>query len=162
METICVLCLTEANKRTPSRRYLKALLKCFFLKLLEAADIKSGNAGNDKGEALPVRGALLYLHMHFREDPSLQTVAKLFHYNASYFSSVFHKEIGMTYSAYLNILKIKYAKELLLCTTLKIQEVWEKCGFSSYGSFLKAFKEQEGISAAQFRKKTCNSKGAAI
>ena len=100
----------------------------------------------------PIQTALLYIHMHFRENPTLSQVAKIAHYNTSHFSSTFHKELGTTYCNYLNMLKISYAKELLISTNLKISDIGNECGFTSHSNFLRLFKENSGLSPMQFRK----------
>ena len=149
-EQLFRLCLSENESVTPDTRYLKHLITCIFLKVLKLANNSKKNAPNER----PIQTALLYIHMHFRENPKLSDVAKTVHYNASYFSSAFHKELGTTYCDYLNSLKISYAKELLICTNLKITEICNECGFTSHSNFLRIFKENAGLSPTQFRRQS--------
>lgn len=151
LERLLHLCLEEETAELPDQRYLKHLLICILLRVLHLLPENEKSAPS--GER-PIQTALLYLHMHFRENPSLKDVAKIAHYNASHFSTTFHKELGMTYSEYLNMLKITYAKELLLSTDLKITEVCYECGFTSHSNFLRLFREKTGHSPMQFRKQT--------
>lgn len=151
LERLLRLCLEEEGVATPDQRYLKHLLICVLLRVLRL--LPENEKSTPSGER-PIQTALLYLHMHFRENPGLKDVAKIAHYNASHFSTTFHKELGMTYSEYLNMLKITYAKELLLSTDLKITEVCYECGFTSHSNFLRLFREQTGLSPMQFRKKS--------
>ncbi len=148
LERLLTLCLEEERVAKPDQRYLKHLLICILLRVLRylPENVKSAPSGER-----PIQTALLYLHMHFRENPSLRDVAKIAHYNTSHFSTTFHKELGMTYSEYLNMLKITYAKELLLSTDLKITEVCYECGFTSHSNFLRLFREKCGFSPIQFR-----------
>lgn len=150
LEKLFRLCMAENQTSNPDLRYLKHLIICIFLKVLKLS-IHSGSKGtaNEK----PIQAALLYIHMHFRENPKLSEVAKIAHYNASHFSHTFHKELGTTYCDYLNMLKISYAKELLLSTSLKISDVCFECGFTSHSNFLRLFKEKIGLSPMQYRKK---------
>ena len=99
-----------------------------------------------------MEAALLHLHMHFRENPSLGKLAAIAHYNASYFSTAFHSYTSMTYSQYLNMLKIDYAKKLLLTTNLKIADICQECGFTSHSNFLRLFRQQTTMSPAAYRK----------
>ena len=148
-EMLFRLCLAENESVTPDTRYLKHLIMCIFLKILKLApDGKGKSSSNEQ----PIQTALLYMHMHFRENPTLNEVAKIAHYNVSHFSSAFHKEMGTTYCDYLNRLKISYAKELLICTNLKISNICNECGFTSHSNFLRLFKKTIGISPMQFRK----------
>lgn len=148
-EMLLRLCMAENESPSPDSRYLKHLIMCIFLKILKMApgsNVKS--SFNDR----PMQTALLYIHMHFRENPKLSEVAKIVHYNTSHFSYSFHKEMGTTYCEYLNMLKISYAKELLISTSLKINEICYECGFTSHSNFLRLFKDNLGISPMQFRK----------
>lgn len=150
MEQLLRLCMDENDRKEPDKRYLKHLLICILLRILKLVP--------DNGESVPmvdkpIQAAILYLHMHFRENPGLKELAKIAHYNASHFSTTFHKEIGMTYCEYLNMLKISYAKELLSSTNLKVTEICYECGFTSHSNFLRLFREQAGMSPMQFRQK---------
>lgn len=150
LEQLSLLGLKENNSPSPNRKYIKNILECFFLHLFKAADV-TANSATSVSEPSLIRKAVLYLHIHFRENPSLKTMAEISHYNTSHFSTSFHKEIGMTYSDYLTLLKITYAKELLAYTDLKISNICFECGFSSQANFLRAFKERTGCSPMQFR-----------
>lgn len=151
LEQLFALCLKETTAASPDQQYLNHLLTCVLLRVLRQVP-KSTTAS--ASEERPIQSALLYLHMHFRENPTLKDCAKIAHYNASYFSTVFHKELGMTYSEYLNLLKITYAKELLLSTELKIADICYECGFASHSNFLKLFHQYEGMSPRQYRQIT--------
>ena len=149
-EMLFRLCLAENESMEPDTRYLKHLIMCIFLKVIKMAPVgKVKSSSNEQ----PIQTALLYMHIHFRENPTLSEVAKIAHYNVSHFSSTFHKELGTTYCEYLNMLKISYAKELLICTNLKISDIYSECGFTSHSNFLRLFKENLGISPMQFRKR---------
>lgn len=149
MERLLHLSLEENGLLSPNQEYQKHLLMCILLRVLH---LVPGTTRAASAESRPIQAALLYLHMHFRENPRLSDVAEIAHYNASYFSAAFHGEVGMTYSEYLNMLKIAYARELLLSTGLKVSEVCCECGFTSYSGFLTLFRKQTGLSPMQFRK----------
>ena len=148
-EMLFRLCLAENESVTPDTSYLKHLIMCIFLKVIKMAP--AGKIKSSSNEQ-PIQTALLYMHIHFRKNPTLSEVAKIAHYNVSHFSSTFHKEMGTTYCDYLNRLKISYAKELLICTNLKISDICNECGFTSHSNFLRLFKENSGLSPMQFRK----------
>ena len=150
LEKLFRLCMAENQSSNPDLRYLKHLIICIFLKVLK---LSSQSKNKPTANEHPIQAALLYLHMHFRENPKLSEVAKIAHYNTSHFSHTFHKELGTTYCDYLNMLKISYAKELLLSTSLKISDICFECGFASHSNFLRLFKEKIGLSPMQYRKR---------
>ena len=144
------LCMEENNASAPDRIYLKYLILCVFLRILRQVPVPNSGIGNtDDG----IQKVLLYLRMHFRENPGLQEAAEIAHYNPCHFSTTFHRQVGLTYTAYLNLLKLSYAKELLLSTDLKIADICLECGFESQTNFLRIFKAQTGMTPTQFRSK---------
>lgn len=149
LEQFLLFSLQEISSPIPDRQYLKHLLMCILLRIFRLMpDSSNPVSAMDR----PIQNSLQYLHMHFRENPRLSDAARIAHYNTSYFSSAFHRETGMIYSEYLNMLKINYAKELLLSTDLKINDLYYKCGFRSHSNFLRLFHEQTGLTPTQFRK----------
>lgn len=64
-----------------------------------------------------------------------------------YFSGLFHKMSGITFSAYLNTVKVRHAIELLKESSEKsITEISIECGFNSIRHFNRVFKEITGYS----------------
>ena len=152
METLIGLCMKENERQHPNIEYLKHLLACIMLQIIRLIPNKDDTMAN---RTHPIQSALLYLHMHFRENPSLSKLAQIAHYNTSHFSTIFHKELGMNYTQYLNMLKTDYAIELLKTTNLKVTDICYKCGFSSHSNFLRLMHNRVGCSPTQFRKQHC-------
>lgn len=155
MERLLVLCMEENMREIPDAEYLRHLLACILLRVLTL--VPDGERP-PKSEEKNIQSALLYLQMHFRENPEASKLAELTHYNTSYFSSVFHKKVGMTYTAYLNRLKTDYAKTLLSSTKLKVTEIWCECGFTSHSNFLRLFRQATGVSPSTFRRQRRSEK----
>jgi len=95
--------------------------------------------------------AIDFTEQHFTEPLTMNQVADHLFLNPSYFSKLFHEKTGETFSKYLIRLRISKAKELLKQTTLKIYEVAEQVGYQDFRHFVKLFKEQEGMTPAQYR-----------
>ena len=149
LECLLSLCMEENAREKPDAEYLQHLLSCVLLRVLRL--VPEETAGEQKGK-LPIQEALLYLQMHFRENPGLSKLSAIAHYNTSHFSTTFHRHTGLTYTQYLNKLKTDYAKTLLLSTTLGITEIWHECGFTSHSNFLRLFREETGLSPTAYRK----------
>lgn len=154
MEQLLLLCAEENTQKIPDSVYLQHLLSCILLRIFKLEPEQHNHIPNTQH---PFQSALLYLHMHFPESPKLADLARIAHYNASHYSTVFHRELGITYSQYLNNLKIEYAKELLVSTNLKITEVSQKCGFRSHANFLRLLQADTGLSPTQYRKKNTST-----
>lgn len=63
-----------------------------------------------------------------------------------YFSKYFHKMSGMTFTEYLNIVRISAAVEMLSKGGMSMTEISDRCGFGTIRSFNRVFKELTGYS----------------
>lgn len=158
LEQILRLCMEESGLPEPDLEYLKHLLSCVFLRILKSDKTESRAVSSEND---PIQAVISYLHMHFRENPRLQEAASIAHYNPSHFSTTFHQKMGMPYCDYLNLIKISYAKELLLSTGLNIADICFECGFMSHSNFLRLFRKETGCSPMQFRKNAAAGSSAA-
>lgn len=95
---------------------------------------------------------LHYLNEHYTKQIKLKDVAEYFHINKNYASLLFKKYTNMTYSEYVNSLRLNRAKELLVSTALSVAEVAERSGYGDYFYFCKLFKKTFGITPAQYRR----------
>lgn len=147
---IAELMYREIKTDFPDNQILQKLLDCFVITVLKK--IPSFSA-EDASVDNPISQALTYINMHFINDPSLNEVSAVAHYNPSHFSTRFKESVGISYSEYLTDLKLKYSKRLLVSTDLKISDVAFKSGFSSQSNFLRTFKSKIGTSPLKFRNK---------
>ncbi len=138
-----------------SETYIKNLLECLFIILLRKYDFEF--EGSTDKNVSGVRKAILFMHGHFRENPSMATAADISGFNMNYFSSLFHKVTGKTYKEYLNDLKLEYAKKLVLSGSLPISDICFASGFNSLPNFLKNFKIRYGTSPGNMRKEHINA-----
>jgi two-component system response regulator YesN len=72
-----------------------------------------------------------------------------------YFSYLFHKDIGITYSKFLKKYRIEVAKTLLMNEGLAKEEIPYSVGFSDPKYFNKVFREIEGESITEYIKNNC-------
>ena len=66
-------------------------------------------------------------------------------------SHLFKKELNMTFSDYLNDLRISVATRLLKDKSLAVNQVSSICGFEDPSYFSKVFKKIQGVSPVVFR-----------
>ncbi|MBR5614626.1 MAG: AraC family transcriptional regulator [Clostridia bacterium] len=143
--------LTEfRNGEDYSEAYIKNLLECLFIILLRRSTFKQQPESDEK--TIGVRKALLYIHSHFRDNPTMAEAAKISGFNKNYFSSLFHKTTGQTYKNYLSLLKLEHAKKLVLSSKISVTEICFASGFNSLPNFLRSFKAHFGISPGAMRK----------
>lgn len=82
---------------------------------------------------------------------SLSELSEVFHYNPSYISRLIKKNTGQTLLDILTRLKMSKASDLLLHTSLKIDEIAVLSGYQSVDHFSRLFKKLHGISPRDYR-----------
>lgn len=122
---------------------LHHLLECIFIRTVRLCAQPSGRRST---EMPTLRKILTYLHSHFRENPSMASMASMSGFNPCYFSSLFHKETGKTYKEYLSDLKLNYARKLALSSSLPVTEICYACGYNSLSHFMREYKAHFGCS----------------
>ena len=88
---------------------------------------------------------------YHRCDFSIQEVAVHFSMLPSNLSSFFKDNMQCTMLDYLIELRMSLAKELLLSTTMPLQEICERVGYYNVSSFSRRFKTYEGITPNTYR-----------
>lgn len=92
-----------------------------------------------------------YIHRHYKEAIKIETLASIEHYHPVYYSTWFKKKIGKSPKAYINELRLKEAKELLISTTWSMSEISEEFRFANSSSFTRWFVQCSGISPQKYR-----------
>ncbi|WMJ86882.1 response regulator transcription factor [Anaerocolumna sp. MB42-C2] len=99
----------------------------------------------------PVDQVLQYVNRHYAKDITLVYAANLANMNTNYFSTLFKKKTGLSFVAYLQLVRIQHAKELLKDPTLKIYEIAERIGFQNEKYFMKVFKSVVGKTPSEYK-----------
>ena len=69
-----------------------------------------------------------------------------------YLTEKFKKETGQSIHQYIKKARINRAKMLLLSTNQSIQQIADHLAFATPNYFIRCFREEEGVTPAQFRK----------
>ena len=85
------------------------------------------------------------------DELTLETMSEQVHVSTAYFSRLFQKETGVTFTAYLTNLRLQQAKHLLLHSELPVYEIAERAGYRNTRYFMKLFKETVGYTPTEFR-----------
>ncbi|MFC3745931.1 response regulator [Paenibacillus sp. GCM10012306] len=93
-----------------------------------------------------------YIRDNYEEsDISIGKVCQHLHISTGYFSSIFKKEMKMTFVNYLLQIRLEAAKELLRSTELKAFEIAEKIGFADPNYFSFCFRKKYGLSPKEYK-----------
>lgn len=99
-----------------------------------------------------LKRVLDYLDLNFRDNPSLEEAAKIASYSTGYFSYIFKKSTGYTFSQYLTSKKLNYACAIMIDSSLTLSKIADLSGFPSFVAFNRAFKAAMGVSPREYRK----------
>ncbi|MDO5707265.1 MAG: AraC family transcriptional regulator [Andreesenia angusta] len=99
-----------------------------------------------------INDILCYINSNSSRELELGDIAKKYNMSTNYLSTIFKEYVGESFSKYLNIVRIKKAKDYLLNTNNSILEISIECGFNSQSYFNYVFKKLEGISPGEYRK----------
>lgn len=105
-----------------------------------------------------IEESLKYIKEHYREKLTLEMVASRVFINPKYFSHVFKKEMGISFTEYVINLKIQYACKLLETTNYKAYRISLECGFSDPSYFNRVFFTQMNMTPQSYRKSLLASK----
>ncbi|MDU5107882.1 response regulator [Clostridium sp.] len=87
----------------------------------------------------------------YYEELSLKTLAYQYNVNSSYLGQIFSKEIGCSFSEYLNKVKNIKAKELILNTNMRINDIAKEVGYVDTSYFYRKFKKYYGVCPSTLR-----------
>lgn len=96
---------------------------------------------------------LEYLSKHYKT-VTLEELAAAGSYHPSYLSRLFRRTQGMTFTEYVNRLRMNEAVRLLTQTDLPVEEIAAEVGFGSRVHFYEVFKKQLGMTPGAVRKKS--------
>jgi AraC-like DNA-binding protein len=94
-----------------------------------------------------------WIEDHFQEEVSLEHLAEETHLSKNYVSRIFHQETGSSITDYLTARRIKEGCRLLETTTLPVEEIGIRIGFSNVSYFVQLFKKVVGTTPLQYRNK---------
>ena len=93
-----------------------------------------------------------YINNNYMHDISLDEIAEKFHFNSSYFSTIFKEKMGMNFVKYLLKIRIEKACEFLIGTDKKIYEIAQLVGYKDCKYFNRVFKREMLVSPEEYRR----------
>lgn len=95
--------------------------------------------------------AITYINENYSKDINIKEFCKVVNINPAYFGRKFNKEVGCSFTYYLNKKRNDVAKKLVMNTDKKIADISHEVGYLDISHFYKNFKKYFGISPARLR-----------
>src|SRR5918911_3762412 len=93
-----------------------------------------------------------YIVENFSRDITLKDVAQIAGVERKYFSSFFHKKVGVCFKYWLMYVRICEAERLMKAKNYSITQVAFRIGFADLRTFERAFKRCTGFTPRDFKK----------
>ncbi|KRE64553.1 response regulator transcription factor [Paenibacillus sp. Soil750] len=91
-----------------------------------------------------------YISENYMYNLSITEIANKFHISPNYLSTLFHRNVGISFIKYVTNLRIQEAQKLLAITDEPIQVVALRVGYTSQSHFIKTFREYTGYNPSEY------------
>lgn len=135
-----------------SKKYISYLMSCILIEL-QRENINNKMIDSSDSSSSSIRKAIYYVRTHFKEDISLESVAKFVDMPYSTLSKHFAKYVGMPFKEYLNNIRLEYSLNLIKHSNETITDIAYYCGFNSLSYFQRVFTKKYSMTPLAYRKK---------
>ncbi len=98
-----------------------------------------------------IDSARLYIDENYMHGITLADLSAFTGFTSCYFSRIFKRQCGVTFSEYLRQRRVNAAAEMLIHSHRTIQDIAESAGFGSIATFNRVFRETKNCTPTQFR-----------
>ncbi len=102
---------------------------------------------------ITMRAKEFMLENYGDEELTVEKVSSILHVSPNYFSTLFKKEMQVSFISYLTEIRMKKAVEFLDMTDDKSYMIAEKVGYSDPNYFSHVFKKHFGVSPQKYRRR---------
>ena len=133
------------------RRGLVELLVAGVLRCCVNEERKTALVGRKR---LVVDEVFAYINAHLAEPLQLKDLAAHFYVSPEHLARQFKQRTGQTLHQYIIKARLSRCRELL-CNGVPLSAIWMQCGFSGYSAMLRSFKQEFGVTPAEYYRQCC-------
>lgn len=154
VETLLSSMVNEYKAESPGfRDFLKAaMVQLLLITTRHASSSQDAGEGDVSPTHKTVSAAAAYINNNYSDDVTLESISERFFISPCYFSRTFKKFTGLSFTEYLNGVRIKEAQRLLATTDEPIGEIGFTVGYKNSTHFGRSFKAIVGMTPAQYRR----------
>ena len=92
-----------------------------------------------------------YINDHY-QTVTISELTEVFHFQEDYFNRLIKKQTSLTYSEYVQKIRMEHAARMLIHTKKSVETIAEEVGYNNRGFFYRIFQEQYHMTPAKYRK----------
>lgn len=138
------------GKKTGWREIIRCLLIETIILILRSVCISEKNDDIDKIS----ENVVSYIEKNYTEHIKLSDICSKIGYSVPYVSKCFKDNLNMTFSCYLQKVRVENACRLLANTDKNVADISESVGYNDIKFFNKTFKKIIGTTPREYRRKT--------
>jgi len=100
---------------------------------------------------------ITYIHENYNQSINLHALCDYLNLNTCYFCVLFKNQTNMTFSQYLNKIRINESKKLLETTTNSIIDISLAVGYNNHNHFSATFKKLTGMTPTAYKNQLKNN-----
>lgn len=100
-----------------------------------------------------IQKVMEYVNANYMKRITLNDISDHVSFSVSYLSRIFKEEKGISLSSYINEVRIRNAKSMLLSSDIPLSSLAYCCGFDDQSYFSKVFKKLTGTTPGKYREK---------
>ncbi|TGY91467.1 helix-turn-helix domain-containing protein, partial [Petralouisia muris] len=145
-DIFAVYCKNAPQEQLRMRGLASGLLSELLISFGQQKPENRGESGRE--QVLLLTG---YVREHYQEDISLRKFAEENYLSASHLSHLMRKEVGVSFTEYLKMVRLQYAMRLL-DQGKSVTEISVSTGFVNTNAFIKAFRDTYGVTPGKYKK----------
>jgi AraC-like DNA-binding protein len=109
-------------------------------------------AAPERPESRRIDQTLDWIHRHVARELTVEAAARIAHVTPGAFSRFFHREVGKTFTRYVNDVRCSEACLKLRLSDRPVAAIARECGFDTLSHFNRQFRLRHGMTPREFRR----------